>query len=230
MKRFLIALSVVALLAGCTCSVNLGQGFGGGKRVVCKGPVEDRLLENLSGFDKIRVSGQADLKYVQTTDEYVRVKANAEVFDYLDFEVDDATLVIKTKDGVQIKADEFDVYVGSKVLKSLKVSGAADVDLSHINSAEDLTVSISGAGDCDMRDIKVPCLTYSVSGAGNLEAEGLDVEKLYVNISGAGDVDLAGKAGYASLSVSGAGDIDARRLDCPQIEKKKSGVASIKTK
>ena len=230
MKRFLIALSVVAFLAGCTCSVNLGQGFGGGKRVVCKGPVKDRLLENLSGFDKIRVSGQADLKYVQTTDEYVRVKANAEVFDYLDFEVDDATLVIKTKDGVQIKADEFDVYVGSKVLKSLKVSGAADVDLSHINSAEDLTVSISGAGDCDMRDIKVPCLTYSVSGAGNLEAEGLDVEKLYVNISGAGDVDLAGKAGYASLSVSGAGDIDARRLDCPQIEKKKSGVASIKTK
>ena len=230
MKRFLIALSTVAVLAGCTCSVNLGQGFGGGKRVVCKGPVEDRLLDSLRGFNQIRVSGQADLKYVQNSDEYVRVKANAEVFDYLDFEVEDATLVIKTKDGVQIKADEFDVYVGSKVLKSLKVSGAADVDIAGVHSAEDLTVSISGAGDCKMKDIKVPCLTYSVSGAGDLDAEGLDVEKLYVSISGAGDVDLAGKAGFASLSVSGAGDIDARQLDCPQIEKHKSGAASIKTK
>lgn len=230
MKRFLIALSAVALLSGCTCSVNLGQGFGGGKRVVCNGEVQDRMLDSLSGFDKIVVSGQADLKYVQTADEYVRVKANAEVFDYLDFKVEDGTLVLKTKDKVQIKAKEFEIIVGSPLLKSLKVSGAADVDITGVHSAEDLTISISGAGDCEMKDIQVPCLTYSVSGAGDLDAQRLDVEKLYVSISGAGDVDLSGKAGYASLSVSGAGDIDARELDCPQIEKHKSGAASIKTK
>ena len=56
------------------------------------------------------------------------------------------------------------------------------------------------------------------------------MEKLYVSISGAGDADLSGKAGYASLSVSGAGNIDARQLDCPQTERHKSGIASIKTK
>lgn len=229
MKKFLIALSVVAFFTGCTFSINLGQGFGGNKSVVCKGEVEDRLIDSLSGFDKIAVSGQADLKYVQSADAYVRVKANAEVFDYLDFKVEDGTLTLKTKDKVQIKAKEFEIFVGSKILKSLQVSGAADVDLSCINSTEDLTVAISGAGDCDMKDIKVPCLTYSVSGAGDLDAEGLDVEKLYVNISGAGDAHLSGKAGYASLSVSGAGYINAGQLDCPQIEKHKSGAASIKT-
>ena len=230
MKRFLIALSAVALLSGCTCSVNLGKGFGDGKRIVCKGEVQERLLDNLSVFESISVSGQADIKYVQSAQEYVRVKANAEVFDYLDFKVQDGTLLIKTKDKVRIQADEFEIYVGSKVLRELSVSGAADVDLAHIHSAEDLSISISGAGDCEMKDIQVPCLTYSVSGAGDLDARELDVEKLYVSISGAGDADLSGKAGYASLSVSGAGNIDARQLDCPQTERHKSGIASIKTK
>jgi len=43
-------------------------------------------------------------------------------------------------------------------------------------------------------------------------------------------VEVSGKAGSASLRVTGAGDIDASELDCPNVEKSKTGAASIRLK
>lgn len=230
MKNLCMALAAMALIS-CSCSVNIG---GNGKHVVCKGPVVLKQLDvdmNLTDFNSIRINGSADLKYVQDKEGFgVQVEANEEVFQYLNYYVEDGTLVLETKDNVEIRAKKYGVYVASPTLVNVEVNGALDATIIAIKQEEDLTIVVNGASDCELENIHVPTLTFTINGASDLDVIGLDVENLCVNVNGAGDVDLAGKAGKASLNVAGAGDIDARNLECSNIDKSQSGLASIRTR
>lgn len=228
MKKVILALCTMVLATSCVYSLNLNMN----NRVVCKGEVKTEQMD-LGDFNQIVLNGAADLEIFQAETCQVKVEANEEVFQYLDYRVEDGTLVLETKkDGksIQISAKTFNVYVKAPLLESVVVNGAADANLHAYTSDKDLVMMVNGAGDVEMDSIKVPSLSFTINGAGDLEANSIDVEKLYVSVNGAGDVDVSGKAGYAKLSVTGAGDIDAYNLDCPQVDKSKAGVASIRLK
>ena len=224
MKKVVFVLCALAMVCSCTFSVNVGNG----KKVVCKGPVVEKTLD-LTDFNAITVTGSSDLVIAQSQNFSVKVNANEEVFEHIDYTVENGTLNLKTRENVQIVAKTHKVYVTLPCLENLLVNGAADADIRDYTSDKGLVVLVNGAGDFEVSSVRVPSLTFTVNGAGDIDATGLDVETLHVSVNGAGDVDLSGKAGYASLSVSGAGDIDAQQLECPQIDMHKSGVASIKT-
>jgi hypothetical protein len=199
-----------------------------GKKVTCKGPVITKELD-LSGFDAITVNGSSDMELIQGDYFKVLVKANEEVFDYIDYKVEDGVLILETKEHVNIRAEEYDITITLPTLKELVVNGAADVDLKNgYVSGESLKVSVNGAGDFDLSNIAVPSLSFILNGAGDIEADGLDVEELNVTVNGAGDIDVSGRADEATFSVSGAGDIDARGLECVKVNTRKSGMASIR--
>lgn len=225
-------LGAAVLCASCVFS---GDGFknlkiNNGKGVECKGPVVVRTLD-LSGFDEIVVNGMSDMELVQGENFQVSVKANEEVFDHIDYKVEDGALILETKEQVVIKAEEFDVRITLPLLKSLTVNGAADVDLKGGYSASDsLRVEINGAGDFDLSGIKVPALAFQLNGAGDIEASGLDVGDLSMEVNGAGDIDVSGKAVNASFSVSGVGDIDARGLQTEHVTTQKDGIGRIRLK
>jgi hypothetical protein len=226
MKKVLTALCTLALVCSCTFSIN---GVSNGKRVVCKGPETSKSFD-FTDFTGITVNGSSDITINQGETYSVNVKANEEVFDYLDYEVIDGVLVLKNKDNVQIVAKTFKVYVTLPCLEKLLVNGAADAEISNYKSDKDLSVMVNGAGDFEVASIQVPSLTFTVNGAGDIDASDLDVETLTVSVNGAGDVDLSGKAHTANLSVSGAGDIDASELEMEHTNIRKSGFASIETK
>ena len=222
-------MAAAALLAACNFNMN-GITVGNGKKVTCKGPVVEKTLD-LTGFDAIVVNGSSDMELTQGETFKVLVKANEDVFQYLDYKVSGGKLVLETVDHVNIRAEEFNIYITLPTLKSLEVNGAADVDLKNgYKSSEALEVEVNGAGDFEFNSITVPTLSFELNGAGDIEADNIDVEELKVIVNGAGDIDLSGKAVKASFSVNGAGDIDARRLDCQDYTTSKSGLASIKTK
>ena len=222
-------MAAAALLAACNFNMN-GITVGKGKKVTCKGPVVEKTLD-LTGFDAIVVNGSSDMELTQGETFKVLVKANEDVFQYLDYKVSDGKLVLETVDNVNIRAEEFNIYITLPTLKSLEVNGAADVDLKNgYKSSEALEVEVNGAGDFEFNSITVPTLSFELNGAGDIEADNIDVEELKVMVNGAGDIDLSGKAVKASFSVNGAGDIDARRLECNDFTTSKSGLASIKTK
>ena len=198
--------------------------------MTCKGPVVTKTLD-FSDFEAITINGGADIEIIQGDEFKVSVKANEEVFDHLDYEVSGHTLLIKTKDNVGIRAEEYDITVTLPLLTDITVNGAGDVDLKNgYISDKDLEIEINGAGDIEVTGIQVPSLSIGLNGAGDIEANDLNVGKLSVSISGAGDVDLSGTAGSAKFSVSGAGDIDAVNLDCDDVQTHKSGIASIRLK
>ena len=226
MKKILFALCTLVMATSCIYSVNLNLG----KRIVCKGEVEIHEME-LGSFSQVVLNGSADMKIGQKEGCMVKVEANEEVFDYLDFRVEDDVLILETKkDGktVQLAAQTFCIYIDAPVLEGVTVNGASDAEMEDYTSDKDFSIAVNGAGDLELEDIKVPTLSFVINGAGDLEAKDIDVQTLNVTVNGAGDVEVSGKAESASLRVSGAGDIDARDLDCPNIEKSKTGAASIR--
>jgi len=225
MKKMMMALVALALLTSCNYSFNIGNNK---NIVLCKGEVETRSFD-FTDFDQIVINGAADLAYTQSTACSVKVEANADVFQYLNYRVEKGVLILETKDKVQPMAETFNIYVSSPVLKTVAMNGAAEATFEGIDSRQDLAITVNGSTECEMKDICVPTLNFTINGAGELKASRLRVGKLYLSVNGAGEADLSGSADYASFSVNGAGDIDARGLICPNIEKSSSGVSKIRT-
>ena len=225
MKKFLIFLTAAAF---CSC-ININTT--GGTIVRCKGPIQVKTMEELTGFDNVVVNGSADIFLVQQTDCEVTVRANEEVFNHLDYEVKDGTLYIQNKDRVNIAADTYDITIGLPSLSAITVNGAADVKWNSPYSSEsDLAIKVNGAGDLELGGVSVPSLSIMVNGASDVDAASLDVDNLSVLVNGAGDVLVSGSAGSASFKVNGAGMVDARDLECDNVETKRAGVAVIRLK
>ena len=225
-----IRMIIAGLVAAASLTSCVFIGTGGGKTVNCKGPVQEKSLD-LKDFDRIVVNGHADIVVSQQESFSVQVRANEEVFDYLDYHVENGSLILETKDHVNLRAETFDVTVTLPILKDISFQGAGDLDLKGGYYADEpLAMTVNGAGDMELRDIQVPSLSITINGAGDIEAKDIDVDELAVSVNGAGDVEVSGKAGKASFSVAGAGDIDALGLDVQDVETHKTGIASIKLK
>lgn len=228
MKKIFLVMAVAAAAVSCKF-VSINPSMFNSDSIKCNGPVETRVIEGLDSFTAFQVNGQADVKFTQASDCAVSVKANNEVFDYLDYVVEDGVLLLQTKDKVKVWAEDFEIYIRAPKLEKIDVEGASDVDIKggYISDSP-MTIVVDGAGDFEFDGIQVPVLSIEVNGAADIQAEGISVGELSVSINGAGDVDVSGKAGKASFSVQGAGDIDARRLECESVKTSKSGIASIK--
>lgn len=217
-------LCVMVLSAACTFHVN-----NGGKNVRCKGPVADKMFD-LKDFDSIEISGASNIRLLQGESFLVTVNANEEVFDHLNYRVEDGVLILGTIDNVTIMAEKYEVTVALPVLKSFVVNGAADADMKGYTASENLSIVINGAGDMDFSSLTLPEVSIVVNGAGDINLDNVHLDVLKIEVNGAGDAKVSGKAGRAVFSVSGVGGINAKELECEDIETHKSGIASIRTK
>jgi hypothetical protein len=75
MKKLFAIMVVLATIASCQININ------GGKAVVCEGPVVEKEMEGLTGYEGITVNGSIDLYFSQASTYSVSVKANEEVYD-----------------------------------------------------------------------------------------------------------------------------------------------------
>lgn len=224
MKKLLSLIVLPLLIASCTININ------GAKTVKCTGPVEERTIDLAADFQAIEINGGFDLKLVDAPCA-LAVKANNDAFDYLDIYVrEDGTLVIETKDHVNIAAEECDFTVSSERISKLLVNGAVDFDYTCSKEyTEPMEIVVNGAGDMELEKFIGPALSVSINGAADLEIAELKTQSLILEINGAGDVAVAGEADDASFTVNGAGRIDATKLvtkNNPKVST--SGLASVK--
>lgn len=224
MKKLVFAIVTLVLATSCF-SVHMN-----GSGIKCKGPIVEKSLE-LKDFTGIVVNGSGDIDLTQSDTFSVVVTANEEVFDYIDYRIEDGVLVLGTKDNKMLRAEKYEIAISLPMLELITVNGAADVNMKGAYASDkDLTVQVNGAGDLNFNGIKVPSLYFGGNGASDIKASGLDVQSLTVSVNGAGDAVLSGKAVTAHFSVNGAGDIDASELECETYTTHKAGIASIKVK
>ena len=195
-----------------------------------EGPVVSKDLA-FADFHSIILNGGAEVKFVQAEEWKVTLKTQENIFDSLDYKVEDSTFVIQIKNHREVRAEEYSLTIQAPDLRLLEVNGAADFEMEKpFRSEGDVEIEISGAGDLDLSgEFVCRNLSIQVNGAADLEAEALDVAKVKVQINGAGDATLKGKASEADFEVNGAGDIDARSLSVSgKVRKQAAGLAKIR--
>jgi len=215
----MIALAVALSFAACAQA----------KIVRCKGPVKEQNFSELKNFNSIVVNGSADIFLTQEKHFEVSVRANEEVFKYLDFKVINGVLYIETKDRANIIAETYDITISMPDIDALTVNGAGDVKvMDGIVCDGDLSVKVNGAGDLSLGEVTVDAMNVIVNGAGDVDIDKVSAKTIAVTVNGAGDVSVSGKADVAFFKVSGAGVVDARGLDAGSVETKRAGVAIVR--
>lgn len=180
-------------------------------------------VRDLDGFTQIDMGGSGNLVVTEGESFDIEVSTDSALQEHVTTDVVGNTLRIEQHYSVVGASPTVSISVTVPDLTRLEVSGAADAAVRSV-TAEDLEVTISGAGDIDLA-ADAQQLTVSVSGAGSVAAHGT-VQSGSLTISGAGSIegeDLT--VGDAVVSVSGAGSVSVRVRD--SLEAHASGAGSI---
>ena len=227
MKSILYLAATVLLCSSC---FHVNTNWTGSKNAIKgEGPVVTKSFD-LKDFDQIVINGHADATFTQSETYEVTLRAQENVFDYVDYRVEGTTLILEMKDKRSVRSTDYDVTIQAPVLKSLQVNGAADFDIpAGLTSGDDLRIEVNGAGDLTFNALRCNDLTILANGASDVDLTKVNVQKLKVEVNGAGDVNIDGGAAEADLTVNGAGDIDASGLKVAgKVSKHAAGIASIK--
>lgn len=178
----------------------------GNKKVVGNGNVTTKTV-NTGDYDGIKGVGSMDIHLERGSEGNIRVSTDDNLHQYLEIEVKDNMLVVKTKKNMNLKTKKgIHVTVPFKDISEISLVGSGDIDTKDVVDAPNLELRVTGSGDVDL-DVNSGKLEARVTGSGDIRVSGKTVE-LEVSISGSGDFhgfDLASK--NTEATVSGSGDV-----------------------
>ena len=232
----IIALAGILAVSTVSCIWTVGLVRGSGE-------IETEERE-VSGFQKVHLSGTGNLIITQGEKESLVIEADDNVIPLIEAEVLRGRLTISLKRGYNlIPTSTLKFYLTVKDLNEISLSGAGDINCDSFNT-EEMEFKISGAGDIDF-NINARKVEITSSGAGNLTLSGqVDVQE--VNISGVGKYDGAGLeskrceitvagVGSATVNVSEELDVDisgvgsVNYIGAPHVEQDISGLGDDKS-
>ncbi len=168
---------------------------------------EDR---DVSGFDRVSLSGFGKVTLEQGDVESLTVRADDNILPYIETEVKGTTLVLD--------------FTRAGQRKSFNPSNGIEFDL----VVKDLNrIDISGAGSVTMDELETQKLVVDLSGAGNLDISSLNADELVVRQSGAGTVIVSGQVKGQDVTHSGVGSYHAAELESETAILEISGAGSI---
>ena len=159
-------------------------------------------------FDKLELAGAARVIVVQGDRDQAFIAGDDDVQKGVEVELADRQLVIRSTGGWKIwRSSKIFVQVEMRELRQLSVSGASDVQAPGPLHADQLKLSISGAG--------------------NVRLDQLQAKQLVFTISGAGDGQLGGRVDDLALQISGKGKVIAERLQSQRARVNVSGIGNV---
>lgn len=195
----LIVFVVIALVTGaCGLDVNLGVDRGSGNVIT--------QTRDVSGFDRVSLSGIGDVELVQGDREELRIEAEDNIIEQITTEVVDGELRIGFDRKTIIPTKDITFYLTMREVRGLHTQGVSNITANQINT-DTLDIGISGTGNIDIRQLEAQEMKVNVSGAGNFNAEG-QVQSQQISLSGAGNYegeDL--QSATASVTITGLGRV-----------------------
>lgn len=189
----------------------LSAQWGWGSGVKGKGPMVERKLE-LASFDAIKVTNSADVYIKQGNTQEVVVKAQENLIDLINTEVNNKQWKIKFDKNVNSQKG-IEVYITIPYLTGVAVSGSGDVyGKGEFDNLDDLYIGVSGSGNINLA-FEAKAVSAKVSGSGDLKLKG-SASSFEAAISGSGDISAMDlKTPEASIRVSGSGDCSIHAVD-----------------
>lgn len=164
-------------------------------------------------FKQASQTAKVNFSYQATGKTSLKITIDENIYPSLTVKVDDGQLLIKTKEGTQIRPTRFDIVGTSESLKKVDVSGNTTLSINSDLNGEQFTANVStGASlksenaltfvDCDI-DASTGC---------EVELKQLNCDNLSASASTGCDVKLGGKADIAHLAASTGSGIKASNL------------------
>lgn len=203
-KPFLFVASMVlgiSLLYACNVNTN---GESNGKRVEGKGDLVEKTI-SLDKFTMLDIKGQADVKVTYGPKQIVKVQAQENILELLDFTINAGKLTIGTKNNYSItnsKGITIDI-VTPEAITDYDISGAGKVDISG-KPQQDLNIKIAGAAKFEAFDVDVDNVNIEIAGAADCDVKA--IKTLNVSIAGTGSVRYKGDPAVTK-SIAGIGSV-----------------------
>ena len=196
-KKALITIGSCCLINSC---VNLN-----GVTIKGNGEIVDTELV-LTSFEKIQNNCSADITYHVSSEYKVIFSTDSNLTEYVEIEIVDNILVIKTKRG-SYSFSEFSVNVYSPELQGINISGSGDFICKEIIQTPKFEININGSGDIKGK-FEVNTFVVNIRGSGKIKLTG-STDELKLSISGSGDFE--GEkfiSNHAEIKINGSGDVD----------------------
>lgn len=167
--------------------------------------IESRLV---SGFDRIALLGEGHVIIDQGTELMLTVETDDNLTEYVETEVVDGVLEIRTRSGVDIDPTDTVIYrVGMNEVAGIEIGGAGSVDVGSLTAAE-LFLVVSGVGDIRIGQVDTESLIVDFAGVGSIRLDGGAVGRATVTADGVGSYE-AGNVRVDSASVDVQGNASA---------------------
>lgn len=159
-----------------------------------------------SGVERVVLAGEGRLIIAQDGNESLITETDNNLLEYIETSVEDNTLTIRTRSGVDIGPTNGVVY--------------------RLSVVEVTAVELSGAGSVEGAELSASALELVLSGVGDFTISGLAAEALAVELSGTGSITVDGVTQTQTVDVSGLGEYVAAELRSEEAEVSARGAAS----
>jgi len=185
----IIVLSTLIITSG--CAVISGSG-----------DLDTREYE-YTDFTKVEIGYAFEAEISHDNYFMVKITLDDNLFDYLDISQNGETLIITMEPGNIFTKVTQRAVITLPDLERLKISGAAQADVSNFSTSHDLYFELSGASQMDISNVNSADITLELSGASQAEGT-LEMTNGDFDISGASSVNLEGSAQDIIVNASGA--------------------------
>ncbi|WP_299113786.1 head GIN domain-containing protein [uncultured Winogradskyella sp.] len=195
-------LKSITVLVFLLCATTTYAQWGKGKKIKGDGNITT-TTRTTGSYDGLKAAGSMDFKLVQGKEGNITIEGDANLMEYIITEVKGGKLVVKTKDGVNLKPTKtIVVTVPYESIESVSLAGSGDIENSGTIKAGKFNISLAGSGD-----IKLKVNSNSTESS----------------IAGSGDVQLSGSTTDLIVKIAGSGDFDGKNLDSVNVTAKIAG-------
>ncbi len=195
------------------------------KKVVGNGNTTTNKITTQS-YDEIKAVGSMDVHLESGKEGNVSVTTDSNIQEYVIVEVKDNTLILRTKNNVNLKTKKgIHITVPFESISGVSLVGSGDIDTKDTIKSDSFDVSVTGSGDIVLAiesntlDAKITGsgdlvlsgkatnLEVKVSGSGDFKGSSLNAENTQVYVSGSGDAEVTATKSIKAR-VNGSGDIE----------------------
>lgn len=168
-----------------------------------------------STYEGVKCSGSMDFNLIKGTEGNITLKGESNLLPYIITEVQNNILIIKVKDGVNLKTSKSEdilITIPFEDINEVSLTGSGDVINNDVISSNYLKVNVTGSGDIVL-DINATTTETSITGSGDIALKG-DTENLEATVTGSGDFHGYNlNAKHTNVSVTGSGDAEVVSLN-----------------
>ncbi len=180
---------------------------------------------DLDPFTGIGIGISADVFYTPGNSHEIKIEGDPKDVKDLVTKIQDGYLKLKYEEW-RIKRSKLTIYITSKELNKVGLSGSGDFKSDKAVSSEEMSIAISGSGTVEFTELKAEEVDVKISGSGDAILEEGSAEEVVVKISGSGKLIAEHfETSELSAAISGSGSIKITVKD--ELDAKISGSGGI---